>query len=143
MELISSYLYNRIPIRTTNIENRTFHFLKRHGWYSDSRSNRKFTMLNKRFKINGQWYRALIRFQNDGTETFELSIPCPFVITKSETEDEISFKDTKTFHGPKLKNVIGFFEAGVPSELIDQIYQDLREHVTYKDGTRASEELIS
>lgn len=150
MELIKTYLYNRIPIQVHSVSNRTFHSLKRNGWYPDRRTNKKFTMLNKRFDIGNQWYRVLIRFENDGLssfgeESFILSLPCPFIITECETISDkardkhgattitTKWKDTKTYHGPKLKNVNEFLKQGIPTDLIDQVYADLKEYVYYND----------
>jgi|GEM_PF-6220664 len=140
MELIRLYLCNRISIETNNISNRTFHFLKRKGWYTDSRSNQKFYMLNKRIQVEGQWYRALIRFEYKGVNADEsmvytLSSPCPFIVTECEAIETLdgtdSWKDVKTYHGPTLKNVTGLLNAGVPMEVIDQVYEDLYTCVDY------------
>lgn len=139
MELTAVYLYNRIPVEVENISNRTFHNLKRHGWYNDTRTNKKFTMLNRRFMVGTQWYRALIRFafdgrNLDGEETYSLSIPCPFLITECEplvSGDDTRWRDLKTYHGPKLKSVTGFLQEGVPSDLIDFVYNDLKQHLIY------------
>jgi hypothetical protein len=140
MELTVAYLYNRIPIETHNINNRTFHHLKRHGWYNDVRTNRKFTMLNKRIEVNGKWYRGMIRFEYkglnmDGNEMYTLSLPCPFIVTECEQiltiDGTPTWKDTKTYHGPSLKSVMGLLEAGVPSQVIQEVHDDLRAHVEY------------
>lgn len=139
MELVAVYLYNRIPIEVHNVSNKTFHNLKRNGWYSDVKNNQKFTMLNKRIEVEGKWYRSLIRFEyqginSDGNEFFNLSLPTPFVITQCEPVESLTsgrWKDNKTYHGPKLGSVSGFLEAGVPSSLIDEVYRDLQEHIIY------------
>lgn len=139
MELVAIYLYNRIPIETDNILNITFHGLKRDGWYTDARTNRKFTMLNKRIEYNGQWYRAMIRFEYkgidpNGQERYQLSIPTPFLITECEPLESVTsarWKDSKTYHGPKLGSVAEMMKQGVPSEIIDEVYKDLLEHTEY------------
>lgn len=139
MELVALYLYNRIPIQTQNIKNTTFHNLKRHGWYSDVRNNKKFTMLNKRIEWEGKWYRTMIRFEytgldENGEETFTLSIPTPFIITECEPIETVSsgrWKDTKTYHGRNLGSVVSMLEAGVPLHVIDEVFTDLKEHIKY------------
>jgi hypothetical protein len=133
MELVSVYLYNRIPIELNNINVITFHKLKREGWYNDTRTNKKFTMLNKRIEVDGQWYRALLRFQytgqNDhGEQLFELSMPTPFIITQCEPVESVTsarWKDNKTYHGPNL-GMTGYLQAGVPTQIIDDINEDLK-----------------
>lgn len=138
MELVSVYLYNRIPVETSNISNKTFHTLKKNGWYNDERTNNKFTMLNKRIEIGGKWHRTMIRFESDkknknGEEVFNLSLPSPFLITECEQTDTgiTSWKDTAVFHGPKLGSVSAFIEAGISSQLIDEVYKDLETHLVY------------
>ena len=139
MELVAVYLYNRIPMQIDSISNQTFHNLKRNGWYTDNRTNQKFTMLNKRIEIDGQWYRLLIRFENvgnsvEGLQMFKLSLPVPFIATQCEPVEGLTsarWKDTKTFHGPKLGTVTEMMRAGLPSQLIDQAYADLQEYVIY------------
>jgi hypothetical protein len=138
MELVSIYLYNRIPIQSEDISNRSFHNLKRNGWYNDVRTNRKFTMLNKRIEVNQKWYRALIRFEYngvvEGVEAFILSMPCPFIITECEPMESTTsarWKDNKTYHGPNLGSVSEFLRKGVPIQVIDEVYSDLKEFMIY------------
>ena len=140
MELTAVYLYNRIPVEVKNISNKTFHNLKRHGWYNDTRTNKKFTMLNRRYMVGSTWYRALIRFSYEGLsvdaeETFSLSIPCPFLVTECEPftadDGEQRWRDIKTYHGPKLKSVTGLLREGVPSDLVDFVYNDLKQYIIY------------
>lgn len=114
MELVSIYLYSRVPMQTNDINARSFHNLKMNGWFTDTRSSVAFIMLNKRIECDGQWYRALVRFKEDKDKPFSssysLSTPCPFIITECEmiVNDNTRWKDTKTYHGPKLKGVQGF-----------------------------------
>ncbi|MCY8466432.1 hypothetical protein [Bacillus atrophaeus] len=143
MELASAYLYNRVPVNVNYISEKTFHHLKRNGWYTDIRTNSKFTMLNKRIEINNKWYRVLIRFESlkmivdaDGLmfKGYKLSEPAPFLVTECEPIESITsdkWKDTKTYHGRKLGSVLGFLSEGVPSEIIDTVYDDLKKHTDY------------
>lgn len=139
MELVAVYLYNRIPIETNLICVRSFHNLKRHGWYTDNRTNQKFTMLNKRIEIDNKWYRAMIRFESqglnmDGVSFFKLSLPAPFIVTQCEPVESISsarWKDNKTYHGPKLGSVTEMLRAGVPVEVIDEVFTDLKRLILY------------
>lgn len=135
MELVMAYLYSRVPVQTEKINSLTFHSLLDNGWYHDRRKSKKFKMLNKRFLVNEQWYRVLIRFEFkgmwNGEENYELSLPCPFVVTECQPIGDDVWKDTKTYHGPRLKNISGFISEGIPLELIDQIYSDLKEHIQY------------
>jgi hypothetical protein len=138
MELASVYLYNRIPIDLHDISNQTFHSLKRNGWYTDTRTNKKFTMLNKRIEHESKWYRCIIRFEYngmlEGAESYVLSMPCPFIVTECEPVESVSvasWKDIKTYHGPKLKNVMGLMMEGVPAAIVDEVITDLKENVKY------------
>ncbi|MEB2277004.1 hypothetical protein LAV82_23580 [Bacillus sp. ILBB4] len=138
MELVTAYLYNRIPVETNDINVKTFHHLKRNGWYTDARTNKKFTMLNKRIEIDDQWYRVMIRFEYngflEGEDVYLLSLPCPFLITKCQPVEGISsarWKDTEVYHGPKLGSVLGFLQKGVPSAIIDEVSNDLKQYVQY------------
>lgn len=138
MELITAYLYNRIPIEMNNISNRTFHQLKRNGWYTNLRTNQKYTMLDKRIEVNDQWYRAMIRFEHKGLidtgeESFLLSFPCPFIVTECEKLTMDRWKDTKAYHGPKLGSVSGFVQSGVPEKVIQQVHEDLQLYITYNE----------
>lgn len=137
MELVSVYLYTRASLETKGISNATFHSLKRNGWYKDARSNRKFMLLNKRIQVGKQMYRALIRFQYDGIvnnqETFILSLPTPFILTTCEPVEsgmEIRWKDTRVFHVSKI-GIPTLLQEGIPSDIIDEINQDLEQHITY------------
>lgn len=138
MELVSVYLYNRDPIELNHINVATFHRLKREGWYNDTRTNNKFTMLNKRIKVYGQYYRALIRFEYEGLNSlgqqlFKLSLPAPFVITACEPLGDPSsarWKDTATFHGPRL-GITGYLQSDIPTQLLDDIIEDLNNCVEY------------
>jgi hypothetical protein len=139
MELVALYLYNRIPIDIKGIKNSTFHNLKRNGWYSDARNNKKFTMLNKRIECQGKWFRALIRFEykgiEDNDEIFELSIPTPFLVTECEPVESVTsarWKDNKTYHGKTLGSVSDMIRAGVPGEVIDEVFTDLKQYIQYK-----------
>lgn len=138
MELISLYNSNKNPIDLNNIDAQTFHKLKRNGWYTDTRSNLKFTMLNKRINYNDKWYRVLLRFGLQGKDhlyrdTFQLSSPCPFLITECMPMDENheKWKDVKTYHGPKLGSVSEYLQHGIPYEVIDEVNTDLTNYAIY------------
>ena len=143
MELAAAYLYNRVPVNVNLVSEKSFHHLKRNGWYRDNRTNSKFTMLNKRIEINDKWYRVLIRFEAskrimrpDGSSfnNYKLSEPAPFLVTECEPIESVTsdkWKDTKTYHGRKLGSVLGFLSEGVPSEIIDIVYNDLKNHIEY------------
>ncbi|MCD7911072.1 hypothetical protein KC480_05970 [Bacillus velezensis] len=143
MELASAYLYNRVPVNVDYITEKTFHYLKRNGWYTDTRTNSKFTMLNKRIEIKDKWYRVLIRFEvkksadSSGTLTpitYKLSEPAPFLVTECEPIDSVTtgkWKDSEVFHGRKLGSVLGFLEKGIPTEIIDTVYSDLKKHIDH------------
>jgi hypothetical protein len=139
MELVALYLYNRIPIDTESLSNRTFHNLKRNGWYTDTRSSQKFTMLNKRIEHEGKWYRVMVRFEYTGLveneETYKLSTPTPFIVTECEPLESTTsarWKDNKTYHGPRLGSVSEMMKAGVPVGVIDEVFNDLKEYSMYK-----------
>ncbi|HHT7153175.1 hypothetical protein [Bacillus cereus group sp. BfR-BA-01318] len=138
MELITLYNANRHPVDLNNIDTQTFHKLKRNGWYTDSRTNLKFTMLNKRIKHDNKWYRVLVRFGTQGKDhlyrnTFQLSSPCPFLITECIPMDEKheKWKDVKTYHGPKMGSVSGYLQNGLPYEVINEVNEDLVEYIVY------------
>jgi hypothetical protein len=134
MELVTAYLYNFCPLRVTGIASNTFHWLKKSGWYSDLRKSAKYQIMNKRFQINEQWFRVIVRFEHDAsTGLYLLSMPLPFVIIETFTEDGVSFKDNQVFHGRTMKNTVGYIQAGIPIELIDTVIADLKENVQYVD----------
>jgi hypothetical protein len=142
MELISLYLTLRISIETKGISNQTFHQLKRTEWYTDTRSNRKYTMLNKRIEIDNKWYRAMIRFEYDnmihGQESFNLTLPTPFIVTECEPVESTTtarWRDTKAYHGGKL-GIDGLLEKGVPLAVIENVYEDLKNHTQYINKER-------
>ncbi len=137
MEMVSVYLYNHVPVETNDFSNRTFHNLKRNGWYNDTRSNNKFTILNKRIQVRDKWYRIVIRFKykgltHIGKESYELSNPVPFLVTECEPlADGNRWKDVKTYHGRNIESISAFLEASEAPEVIEEIYQDLKQHAVY------------
>jgi hypothetical protein len=144
MELVSAYIYNTSPVEATNIDERdTIWALKQREWYEDGRIPEKFKILNKRFKIGEEWYRAVLRFKrNEGIfkDVLELDTPIPFMIVKSEivgtvtTSEGISvrFKDIKSWHGRDVKSTVGYFKAGVPSAVINAVFEDIKACVVYR-----------
>lgn len=137
MELVSVYVFNQVPMETKDISNASFHHMKRHGWYSDARTNRKFTILNKRIESEGAWYRAMVRFEYngilEGQESFILSQPSPFVVTQCEPIASTTsgrWKDNKTFHGPKL-GMMGYLKEGVPAAVLEEVRNDLKTYIQY------------
>lgn len=143
MELVSAYLLSKPPVQNQYISVLTFHKMKRNGWYTDKRFTANFTMLNKRFKIKEQWYRVMVRFEFTGiqnaSESYQINLPCPFIVTEcqpienDETQSSLMWKDTKTYHGPRLKSTLGFIQAGIPIELIESVNRDLKEYVVHID----------
>ncbi|OXB94884.1 hypothetical protein [Parageobacillus galactosidasius] len=132
MELVSAYLINRPPFLLTDIEpRRTFPALKMNDWYLDLRATDRFKIFHKRILLNDQWYRVVIRFQQNERGTYDLNLPIPFIITESVTEDGVFFTDTKVYHGKKLGNAIAYLHNGVPAELIQMIYLELKDILVY------------
>lgn len=124
-------MYNRNPIVRKNLSVKTLNGMSRAGWYKDMKGSRKFEILNKRFKIDGQWYRTIVRFKvvENG---LELDMPLPYVITLSETEDDMQFHDVKVIHGKdNITNTTDYLSLGIPSQLIDAIIQDLKQSTVY------------
>ncbi|MBR2246323.1 MAG: hypothetical protein IJ880_04745 [Bacilli bacterium] len=137
MDLATAYLYLSSPVKLEDIHKGTFPNMIQAGWYRDHRASNKFQILNKRFNIEGSWYRVLVRFELQSDSFYELSSPVPFVITETEKKDSPSefrdiFVDKKSYHGRKLKHVFGFINAGVPIALIDAVIQDLKQYIVYK-----------
>lgn len=132
MELIEAYLINRPPFVLTDIDpGRTFPSLKLNDWYLDLRATDRFKIFHKRILLNDQWYRVVIRFQKNERGTYDLNLPVPFIITECVTEDGFIFRDTKVHHGKKLGSVIAYLHNGVPSELIQEIYKELKDVLVY------------
>lgn len=128
MELISMYLYNRLPIAIENIRSVTFERLENKGWYTDARCSQRFHILNKRVQVDDQWYRAVVRFEKKVNEHhYRLSLPCPFLVMYCEpvNEEQTRWKDTKTLHGPTLKTATGYLVAGLPADVLEMIQKDL------------------
>ena len=133
MDLITAYLLNRLPIKTANISTNTFTALETYDWKTDARSSAKFKILTKRFKIEDQWYRALLRFTKDADrEMYQLDTPAPFLVAKTQTEDEVLFKDVAIFHGKKLGKATKYLDKGVPVSLLVSIVKDLKQSVVYE-----------
>lgn len=133
MDLIRTYLYITSPIVPENIDEKTFEKMKTDHWYRDSRGSKKFQILNKRFKIDQNWYRVMVRFEKMHDGTYVLNEPIPFIIVETETEDEVIFIDRKIHHGRKVKHTLGYIDSGIPMELIDMVIQNLKDLVVYME----------
>ncbi len=137
MEMVSVYLFNRIPIETDDFNNKTFHRFKKNGWYNDSRSSHKFVLLNKRIEVEEKWYRVMIRFEfqgliDDFQESYNLSNPVPFLVTECEPlVGGNRWRDIKTYHGRNIGSASAFIESGIPSEVIEKVNEDLRKFAVY------------
>lgn len=147
MELIRAYLQNINPFRITEgiTALHLRDFMREQGWRADRKSSDKYQMLVKRYKVDEEYYRVIVRFEKTGvlidehvpgeTRTgvyeYKLSQPAPFVITKCESfhdENGIErWKDIQTFHGPKLKDNTGFTKAGVPYVLLEDVQEGIAE----------------
>ncbi|CDQ41932.1 hypothetical protein [Virgibacillus salexigens] len=130
MELVTAYLYMTSPIPSENISAKSFYKLKENNWYQDNRGSQKFQILNKRFKIDQNWYKVGIRFERS-QDNYVLNTPIPFFITEAETDNGQVFTDKVVHHGRKVKHTLGYLHKGIPIELIDAVIQDLKEHLIY------------
>lgn len=138
MELISMYLYLHAPFQLTHIHSSSIAQLLKDDWFMDDRSNDVYVLLNKRFFINLQHYRVIIRLKYDSRNQLTLNEPVPFAIIETEKKEtmkaygnEIRFVDQKVHHGKDVKSTIGYFEKGIPVALIDCIYDDLKRGIQY------------
>jgi hypothetical protein len=139
MELITAYLYNHAPFPLAPIHSMTFHKMKLNGWYLDLRTSENFKIFNKRFQIHDKWFRVIVRFQKDDFNSYKIDTPLPFVITETVTEDGVFFTDTKVYHGRQLKNTIGYLLNGIPHQLIDAVFEDLKKHIVYLQNDEGDE----
>jgi hypothetical protein len=138
MELISAYLYQTTPFDTKDISISTIDLLKKRDWYEDDRVSGKFMILNKRFHIDGIWYRVVLRFKK-AEDHLQLDTPVPFMVMQSEMSQTVGtnegitirFKDVKAWHGREVKSTLGYFQAGVPIRLIDSVFEDLKQSLRY------------
>jgi hypothetical protein len=140
MELTTAYLYNQSPIDVFNISESTFQYMLNADWFEDERQPKNFKILNKRFKHGESIYRVVLRFRMDTPGVYKLDVPIPFAVILSERYEiqksygsDSRFRDIKVWHGKDVKNTIGFFQAGVPIQLIDDVIIDLQAHVKHVD----------
>jgi hypothetical protein len=131
VELVSAYLVNRPPFLLNDIDQLTFTQLHLNDWYLDLRATEQFRIFHKRICLNDQWYRVVIRFQRNERGLYDLNLPVPFIITECITEDGTLFTDTKVYHGKKLGSAISYIQHGVPAELIQIIYLELKGILVY------------
>jgi hypothetical protein len=132
MELIQAYLMMRPPFALNGIDKEmTFVNLSINHWYADLRSTDHFCVYHKYFRCDEQWYRVLIRFEQEKDGTYSLSYPTPFIIVKTSTEDGVLFTDQKVYHGKRLGGVLGYINAGIPFELIQEVYCNLADCLFY------------
>lgn len=127
-------LYNYQHMKTREILKESFSNLLESNWEQDPRSKVELKLLKKIFRLkDGSMYRVILRFSSSDYKTYEIDQPIPFVIMKTEhTSNGIGFKDVETFHGRKAKNILGYMELGIPSEVFELLNKDLLENLKYK-----------
>ncbi|SFJ64021.1 hypothetical protein SAMN02799624_05315 [Paenibacillus sp. UNC496MF] len=143
MELLSAYIYSNAPMQLTLISYESLEKLKDIEWFEDARTPDRFKILNKRFKIEGIWYRVVLRFKKVG-EVLDLDTPIPFAVIQTEIagmkgsvqDIAVQFKDVRAWHGNTIKQTHNYIREGVPAELIDTIMQELRENLIYQGDKR-------
>lgn len=145
MELISAYRLNTVPIKMHDIHPGTLDFLRSIEWYDDQRNPKGFVILNKRFKLNEQHYRTMLRFKEEqtthGSLAYSLDTPVPFLVVETEPSDpihtpngiQVRYKDTRVIHGRTVKTTIGYLYEGIPADLIHAVIEDLKDTAVYHD----------
>ena len=124
MDLIT--LYNYQHMNKSKIKAESFNKMIEQGsWEFDARGTKTVKILRKQFALkDGSLYKVLLRFSlmNVYEDLYDLDQPTPFVVIQSqELENGMGVKDVNTFHGRKVKNILGYMNAGVPAELFDLI----------------------
>lgn|GEM_PF-5496485 len=135
MELISAYMYNQIPFQTIGIAPITINNLISMGWVEDERKSAAYAIIHRRLKIQEQYYKMTLRFKRMPDNTLELDTPAPFMIVLSdlkEIEPRPRFVDTAVYHSKNVKTVSGYFEQGIPTELIESLHLELKSCLSYK-----------
>lgn len=135
MELISAYLYNQIPFQTIGIAPKSLNNLISIGWVEDDRKSAAYAIVHRRLKIKEQYYKMTLRFRRRDNDTLELDTPAPFMIVLSDLNDDgvrPRFVDTSVHHSKQVKTVAGYFEKGIPPELIEALHFELRFCLSYK-----------
>ncbi|QHW35781.1 hypothetical protein GZH47_33345 (plasmid) [Paenibacillus rhizovicinus] len=150
MELITAYLYNQSPIDVFNIMESTFKNMTSSRWFEEERQPKNFKIMNKRFKVADVVYRVVLRFRLDTPGVYTLDTPIPFAVMLSERYEvekahgtESRYKDVKVWHSKEMKSTIGYFQAGVPVVLINEVIDDLKTVIQHVDAPEVDIDLYS
>jgi hypothetical protein len=140
MDLLQKYFYfvSSIPSYPL-LFSKTKESLLKHGWFEDERKTEQFVLMNKRFFIQDEIYRVIIRFIKENDQ-FILDSPYPLMICKCEAiqisgKSQVSYRDISSFHYRNHNNILSYLNQSISNELFVLLYEDLKNHLFYLNQT--------
>jgi len=139
MDIFAHYLLNQHPLQHQKIMLSSFLQLDQNDWFLDQRMPPGFKIYNKIFVIDDRHYRVVIRFSKQA-EHYQLDVPFPIAIIHTEAIQvrksygiETRFKDLKVYHSNQYISAYQMMEQGIPSNLFQQITEDLNQLLISKE----------